>query len=269
MNGNSSKQVLLSVLGIAILVVAVVGVSFAFFSYTKTGNSNNTIRTGQIYTYLTEGDNIQLVNALPLATDLTAGTMANTTGDSIGALQFTVTGMNQSETDINYAVYLSKGAELTYDHDGNGSTAEVTRPRLADSDMRLIMSTTGGTIDNGLTSPQLISTLTQADGQTPGSMDTGNILIAHGTFGADNGETANTQVNHTYLINLYVDKNVKISDTDTQVNGQPTRYCAHHTVGTPETTTSNAEGGNYGCELYDDNGGATVVPITCLPSGKS
>ena len=37
MNGNSSKQVLLSVLGIAILVVAVVGVSFAFFSYTKTG----------------------------------------------------------------------------------------------------------------------------------------------------------------------------------------------------------------------------------------
>ena len=33
MKDNNSKQVLLSVLGVAILVVAVVGVSFAAFSY--------------------------------------------------------------------------------------------------------------------------------------------------------------------------------------------------------------------------------------------
>ena len=31
-NSNSSKQVLLSVIGVAILVVAIVGVSFAFFN---------------------------------------------------------------------------------------------------------------------------------------------------------------------------------------------------------------------------------------------
>ena len=36
-NNNSSKQILLSVLGVAILVVAVVGISFAAFSYSKTG----------------------------------------------------------------------------------------------------------------------------------------------------------------------------------------------------------------------------------------
>ena len=35
MKENNSKQVLLSVLGVAILVVAVVGVSFAAFSYSK------------------------------------------------------------------------------------------------------------------------------------------------------------------------------------------------------------------------------------------
>ena len=44
---NQSKQVLLSVIGVAILVVAVVGVSFAFFNYTRTG-SENTVRTGHI-----------------------------------------------------------------------------------------------------------------------------------------------------------------------------------------------------------------------------
>ena len=50
---NSSKQVLLSVIGVAILVVAVVGVSFAFFNYTRTGQQN-TVRTGQIYSQLIE-----------------------------------------------------------------------------------------------------------------------------------------------------------------------------------------------------------------------
>ena len=37
MKDNNSKQVLLSVLGVAILVVAVVGVSFAAFSYSQAG----------------------------------------------------------------------------------------------------------------------------------------------------------------------------------------------------------------------------------------
>ena len=43
-NNNSSKQILLSVLGVAILVVAVVGISFAAFSYSKTGTVENTIQ---------------------------------------------------------------------------------------------------------------------------------------------------------------------------------------------------------------------------------
>ena len=41
MEENGSKKVLLSVLGVAILVVAVVGVSFAFFTYSKEGEKNN------------------------------------------------------------------------------------------------------------------------------------------------------------------------------------------------------------------------------------
>ena len=58
MNENSSKQVLLSVLGIAVLVVAVVGVSFAFFTYSKTGEKNNTLTTGNIFFNFT---NIQYI----------------------------------------------------------------------------------------------------------------------------------------------------------------------------------------------------------------
>lgn len=45
---NNSKQALLSIVGIAILVIAVVGVSFAFFTYSKEGGADNVITTGSI-----------------------------------------------------------------------------------------------------------------------------------------------------------------------------------------------------------------------------
>ena len=69
---NQSKKVLLSVIGVAILVVAVVGVSFAFFNYTRTGAANS-IGTGKIN--FTSGygpnlgdDTIAISNFFPLAT---------------------------------------------------------------------------------------------------------------------------------------------------------------------------------------------------------
>ena len=40
MEKDSSKKILLSVLGVAILIVAVVGVSFAAFTFSRTGEKN-------------------------------------------------------------------------------------------------------------------------------------------------------------------------------------------------------------------------------------
>ena len=94
MNGNSSKQVLLSVLGIAVLVVAVVGVSFAFFTYSKNGTNNNTLTTGSIFFNFIEGNAINLTNQFPM--DNTAG-MALQTADN-GALAFSVKGYDTSGT---------------------------------------------------------------------------------------------------------------------------------------------------------------------------
>ncbi len=48
MENNNSKQILFSIIGIAILIIAVVGVSFAFFTYSRTGTTNNVITTGSI-----------------------------------------------------------------------------------------------------------------------------------------------------------------------------------------------------------------------------
>ena len=65
---SSSKQVLLSVLAVAILVVAVVGVSFAFFTYSKQGETVNTITTGTlVFSYNEPANGILLEDAVPMS----------------------------------------------------------------------------------------------------------------------------------------------------------------------------------------------------------
>ena len=63
MNDNAKRNVTLSIVGVALLVVAVVGVSFAFFSYLGTG-SESTISVGQIY-FSASQDSLELTNAFP------------------------------------------------------------------------------------------------------------------------------------------------------------------------------------------------------------
>ena len=103
-NNNSSKQVLISILGVAILVVAVVGISFAAFSYSKTGTVSNTITMS--YTEPTNG--INLTDALPI-TD-TAGKAL--TGNN-NTFDFTVAATISGSTTINYAITAVKGDGCT------------------------------------------------------------------------------------------------------------------------------------------------------------
>ena len=109
MEKDSSKKILLSVLGVAILVVAVVGISFAAFSYTRTGETVNKIETGQISMTYTETENgIDITNALP---------MTDETGKALKAekqyFDFTVASTISGTTTINYAITATKEADST------------------------------------------------------------------------------------------------------------------------------------------------------------
>ncbi len=111
MKENNSKQVLLSVLGVAILVVAVVGVSFAAFSYSKTGEKVNTITTGTItMSYSEDTNGINLIDALPM-TDEQGKALA---GEN-NVFEFTVGATITGTTTINYAVTATKEADSTLD----------------------------------------------------------------------------------------------------------------------------------------------------------
>ena len=99
-NSNSSKQILLSVIGIAILVIAVVGVAFAFFNYTRTGASN-TIKTGRIAFNTSQSGTFSLTNVFPI--ERSAATLDEDNSDEV---IITISGETTYTRGIEYLVTL-------------------------------------------------------------------------------------------------------------------------------------------------------------------
>ncbi len=120
MQDNSSKQILLSVLGVAILVVAVVGVSFAAFTYAGVGKKENTITTGTITMNYTEGQKgISITNAMPVSDDVGKTITAedpksgSITEGGAGVFDFNVNATINGSVTINYDIMAVKKVEST------------------------------------------------------------------------------------------------------------------------------------------------------------
>ncbi len=149
---NSSKQILLSVLGVAILVVAVVGVSFAAFTYTGTGTKENKINTGTIsMTYTEDTNGIFISNAMPTTDE--AGKVLNGERETF---DFTVSSSIGGAATIHYEIAATKD---------NTST-------LLDNEVKLYLERkTGGTYTSVM-EPKVYTPLTTATefGTPAGSM---------------------------------------------------------------------------------------------------
>ena len=185
MNENSSKQVLLSVIGIAVLVVAVVGVSFAFFTYSKTGDRNNTLTTGSIFFNFTEGNAINLTNEFPRTDD--SGKALSP--DNNAALTFHVLGYDGSSKGIEYTVYALPGAP------------ETGKTRLQDNQIKLYLeanSSNSSPITNNFETPTKISSLT----------DTG-LELATGKITAT---ASGSQQDDTYTLRMWISSDVTIGE---------------------------------------------------------
>ena len=68
MESSVKKSVILSIIGAIIIMLIVVGVSYAFFSYSRTGETNNEIGTGALSFKFENGSDILLTNAFPIST---------------------------------------------------------------------------------------------------------------------------------------------------------------------------------------------------------
>lgn len=113
MENNNKRTLILSIIGILVLVIAVVGVSFAMFTFSGTGTKENVIKTGSIsidFDNDTKDNKIELTNQYP-ESDTTG------MGDTDNETTFKVEGdWGNSPMTVNYEVGLSEvtqGATLT------------------------------------------------------------------------------------------------------------------------------------------------------------
>lgn len=95
------KKVLVSVLGILGIVATTIGIIYAFFSYSKTGTTLNTIRTGSIEFKYTEGSRvIELTEAMPMS-DLQEKNQTN-------YFEFTITSKSTNTIEVPYDITVRK-----------------------------------------------------------------------------------------------------------------------------------------------------------------
>jgi len=144
---NKKSAIILSILGILSLVLITAGVTYAVFTYTKLGETENTITTGTLRFLYTEntgvGNGINITNALPV-TD-TVGKAYSTDGY---VFDFTIEGANSGTEAIPYEITLRKKDTSTLDED-------VVKVYLTDT------TTSGGdvTAETAVLNPTLFSTL--------------------------------------------------------------------------------------------------------------
>ena len=188
-SSNSSKQILISILGVAILIVAVVGISFAAFTYVGPGSKTNSITTGTITMSYTEDTNgITLSNALPMTDD--AGKALSAEGQYF---DFTVNAkiVGKGTTKIDYVI---TATEVTTSLPNTGVKVYLT-------------SNTDQTVE---LAPTIVSTLplTQA-GNSAGATAGERILKSGSISTTDNSVNETT----TYRLRMWVDQNYQAPST--------------------------------------------------------
>ena len=184
-NSNSSKQILLSVIGVAILVIAVVGVSFAFYNYTKTGNKN-TLKTGTI-TFNSTNTVINMTSVFPVSKSDVLTDVAN-----VGTGYVNISGNTSYNNGIDFTVTVEDVSESV----GSGVGKLPISVRVIPTslgDVKTIGSNQGSITINSY---------------EDGSAITSGSILASGRI------PANTSINGSLTIKAYIDAdNIIISDT--------------------------------------------------------
>ncbi len=130
---NKKSIILLAILAIVFVSIAV-GVTYAFFNYTRTG-SENTIRTGRIYFHTDQDSTINLTNVFPVASNSVVSNSSNTVtvdieGDTTytGGIEYLVTivGVTNSNVPVNFKASVNNlGTSSNTYWDSRGGNAPI------------------------------------------------------------------------------------------------------------------------------------------------
>ena len=141
---KDKKKILLSVLGILMLVLVTVGVTYAVFTYTKLGTTENTVTTGTLKFLYTEntgvGAGINIENAFPVS-----DTVGKSYDTDKYVFDFSVEATNSGTEEIPYEVTLRKKSTST----------------LSESNVKVYLTDMTGDADTSIVAPTLYSDLTE------------------------------------------------------------------------------------------------------------
>ena len=178
MESSVRKSVILSIIGAIIIMLIVVGVSYAFFSYSRTGETNNEINTGALSFKFINGSDILLTNAFPIST---AEGIALTGNNNI--CTFTIKG-NVASGDIDYKISAIEG---------DASTDATKTRRFNDGD---IFAYVASQDVEGVT---FKPTEGYESGKALGSLP---VVLGTGTV------TARTETTRTFTVKMWIDDSV-------------------------------------------------------------
>lgn len=181
--GKKSKRFAL-IICIVATITAIIGVSFAVWTYSFTG-ANNSLSTGSISLELLESSNqvINMSNFLPIGDN--TGKALSGTGNKF---DFAVTSTTQAAGTMTYSITIAK------------QTADSGYTLLANNQVKFYLTKFTGTTETQVVAPTLLSTPMGTSG-TSGNLATG---LTHSHSGAG---TISTK----YRFRMWVDKDVNAS----------------------------------------------------------
>ena len=106
---DETRRLILSILGLAILIAAVIGISFAAYRATIVTKNPNVLTTGSVTVSYTEANSaINMKNAMPVS-DAIGKSMED------NSFAFAITTKAKQNTTVPYNISISKGSDNTLD----------------------------------------------------------------------------------------------------------------------------------------------------------
>lgn len=168
MKNVNSRQVILSIIGISILILAVVGVSYAVFSLTLNGSEENKLTTGTIsMSYVEATNGISIDNAMPIS-DIEGKNLS----EESEMFDFTVSAKIAGITTVHYEISAEKIIDYT--------------EQVLDKDIRLYLQKKSGDsyVDTPITSTP--KAFTPLDTDSSVGVPAGEMLLYSSDFSNKN-----------------------------------------------------------------------------------
>ena len=143
MENNRGQSIFLSVVGLATLLVSIIGATFAYFTVQVTGNnqaSSITVTTANVAgVTFTDGPAITVTNAYPGYTKSKTFTVASTDGDASSQIQYVI---NLKTTTITLSNASQVTGETYYSLSGSASGSGTVATTVTKADLPKTATTT-------------------------------------------------------------------------------------------------------------------------------